>query len=134
MSDIKNTLKDAGHKVANTAKEVGHAVAEKAGQAADWVKEKTGLGEKSCGDPRSISDIQPHMTVISSCGCTMGKVDHLEGNAIKLTKNDSPDGQHHFIHSGWVARVDEHVHLSKNSEETRREWKSNAAACADCGA
>ena len=132
MSDIKNRLKDAGHKVADTAKEVGHTVAEKAGQAADWVKDKTGLGDKNCGAARSSSDIQPHMAVISSCGCTMVKVDHLEGNAIKLTKNDSPDGQHHFIPCGWVARVDEHVHLIKNAEETRRQWMSNAAACADC--
>jgi len=73
------------------------------------------------------------MEVVSSCGCTMGKVDHLEGGAIKLTKNDSPDGQHHFIPTGWVDRVDNHVHLKKNSQETEQGWKPDAAACAGCG-
>jgi len=130
MSDIKNTLKDAGQKVADTAKSVGHAVSEKAGEAAEWVKEKTGLGEQNCGPAKRVADIQPHMKVISSCGCTVGKVDHLEGNTVKLTKNDSPDGQHHFVPTEWVARVDEHVHLSKNADDTKREWKSSAAACA----
>jgi hypothetical protein len=117
MSDIKNTLKNAGHKIAEGAE-----------QAKEWVKEKTGLNN-NCGPAKSISDIQPHMEVISSCGCKMGKVDHLEGNAIKLTKNDSPDGQHHFVPVGWVTRVDEHVHLSKNAVETQKEWKVDATSC-----
>jgi hypothetical protein len=118
MSDIKNRLEDAGHKIA-----------EKAEQAKDWVKEKTGLGESHCGAAKSLNEIQPHMEVVSSCGCKMGKVDHLEGNAIKLTKNDSPDGAHHFVPMGWVARVDEHVHLNKDAEQTRRDWKSSASQC-----
>lgn len=121
MSDIKNTLKDAGHKVADAA-----------GHAKEWVEDKTGLG---CGSAKGVADIQPHMSVISSCGCTMGKVDHMDGNAIKLTKNDSPDGQHHFVPASWVDHVDNHVHLTKNADETKREWKSDAAACSggSCG-
>ena len=134
MSDIKDTLKDAGHKVAETAKNVGHKIAEGAEQAKDWVREKTGMEGKTCGTARSVTDIKPHMDVISSCGCKMGKVDHLEGSAIKLTRNDSPDGQHHFVPTGWVARVDEHVHLNKNADETRMGWKSEATACGSCGA
>jgi len=120
MSDIKNTLKDAGQKAAD-----------KAEQAKDWVEDKLGVG---CGTEKGVAGIQPHMSVISSCGCTMGKVDHIEGNAIKLTKNDSPDGQHHFIPMGWVDHVDNHVHLRKNSEETKAGWKSDAASCSTCGA
>jgi hypothetical protein len=53
-----------------------------------------------------------------------------EINAIKLTKNDSPDGQHHFIPKEWVESVDNHVHLRKNAEETLQEWKTDAASCA----
>ena len=86
-----------------------------------------------CGTQRSASDIRPQMEVVSSCGCRMGKVDHLEGGAIKLTKNDSPDGQHHFIPTGWVDHVDNHVHLNKDAEETKRGWKPDAASC-NCGA
>ena len=41
----------------------------------------------------------------------MGKVDHLDGDAIKLTRNDSPDGQHHFVPTSWVDHVDNHVEV-----------------------
>ena len=118
MSSIKDNLKGAAD-----------AVAEKATQAKEWVEDKTGLG---CGSAKANADIKPHMSVVSSCGCTMGKVDHLEGNAIKLTKGDSPDGQHHFVPVSWVDHVDNHVHLKKNSEETKAGWKSDATACAGC--
>ncbi len=126
MSNIKENLKDAGQKIAQAAKNVGETVTEKAAQAADWVKEKTGTG---CGTEKSITAIQERMSVIASCGKKVGVVDHLEGGAIKLTKNDSPDGQHHFIPMGWVDHVDNHVHLKKNSVETEREWKPDAMAC-----
>ena len=67
--------------------------------------------------------------VIASCGKKIGVVDRVEGNAIKLTKKDSPDGQHHFIPTGWVEHVDSHVHLTKNSMETEQGWKSDAMSC-----
>jgi hypothetical protein len=87
--------------------------------------------DRDCGQRRKVSDIQPQMEVISSCGCTMGKVDRMDGNAIKLTRNDSPDGQHHFIPANWVESVDNHVHLKKNAEETMQGWKSDAASCSN---
>lgn len=83
-----------------------------------------------CGSARSTADIQPEMIVMSSCGCTMGKVDHLEGDAIKLTRKDSLDGQHHYVPTSWVDHVDTHVHLKKNAEDTRNGWKADAASCA----
>lgn len=129
----KDKLKDAGRDIADTAKQVGQTVAEKATQAADWVKEKTGMGHKPMG-AADVAGIKPHMEVISSCGCRMGTVDHLEGGAIKLTRKDSPDGQHHFIPTNWVARVDEHVHLNKDAGETKSGWKADASACGSCGA
>jgi hypothetical protein len=132
MSDIKEKLTDAGHKVADTAAAAGHAVAEKAGQAADWVKDKAGMGPKE-GSDAGVAGIKERMDVIASCGKKVGVVDHVAGGAIKLTRKDSPDGQHHFIPTGWVARVDSHVHLTKNSVETEQGWKPDAAACASCG-
>ena len=111
MSNVKDTLKNAGE-----------AVKEKAEEAACWAKDKMGMGSKN------PADIQPHMPVISSCGCTMGKVDHVEGDRIKLTKNDSPDGQHHFVPTAWVDHVDNHVHLNRNADQTKQGWKSDAAA------
>lgn len=132
MSDIKETLKNTGQKVADVAKDVGHKIAEGARDAADYVKEKTGIGE-NCGSARSSSDIRERMDVIASCGKKVGVVDHVEGSTIKLTRNDSPDGQHHYIPTNWIDHVDAHVHLKKNSVETERGWKSDAAACEPVG-
>ncbi|HEX4607933.1 MAG TPA: DUF2171 domain-containing protein [Urbifossiella sp.] len=113
MSNLKDTLKNAGE-----------AVQKKAGEAADWVCEKTGMTSQN------PADIRPHMEVISSCGCKMGKVDHLEGSSIKLTKNDSPDGQHHFIPTAWVDHIDTHVHLNRDADETKRGWMATAGVSA----
>ena len=118
MSNIRDKAADAGLAVTGAVK-----------KAVEFVEDKTGLG---CGSAKGTMNIQPHMAVVSSCGCTMGKVDHMEGGAIKLTKGDSPDGQHHFIPADWVDHVDNHVHLKKNADETRQGWKSDAQACANC--
>lgn len=57
------------------------------------------------------SDIIKHMEVLDSLGAHVGIVDHVDGRRIKLTRRDSPDGQHHYIPLSAVARVDQHVHL-----------------------
>ena len=117
------------------AKEVGNRIAENVAHAADWVKEKTGVGPgRTEGSDAGVEGIRQHMDVIASCGTKIGVVDGVEATAIKLTKNDSPDKMHHFIPVGWVKNVDRHVHLSKNSEEAMKDWKSDAQACAACGA
>jgi hypothetical protein len=55
----------------------------------------------------------------------IGTVDHVEGDRIKLTKNDSPDGFHHYIPMAWVESVDGNtVHLSKDAQDVKREWQS----------
>ncbi len=71
-----------------------------------------------------LADIREHMDVIGSCGNVLGRVDHVEGGKIKLTKNDSPDGLHHFIPMSWVERVDSQVHVSKDCGEAMSEWES----------
>ena len=83
------------------------------------------------GTNAGIAGIKVHMNVIASCGNKVGVVDAVEGGAIKLTKNDSPDGQHHFIPMTWVETVDDRVHLNKNSKETFEQWKTQSASC--CG-
>ena len=60
------------------------------------------------------------MEVVGSCGNKLGVVDAVEGDRIKLTKHDSPDGQHHFVPSSWVTKVDNHVHLSKTAAKRRK--------------
>lgn len=138
---IKDKVEEAGHKIAEKATEVGHKVGEKMEQAADWAKEKAHQvgnrisettqkvehkAKESFGESSQsgiIADIREHMDVIGSCGNKLGKVDHVMGGEIKLTKNDSPDGQHHMIPTSWVTRVDSQVHLSKNCGEAKREWQ-----------
>jgi hypothetical protein len=69
------------------------------------------------------------MEVIASCGKKVGVVDRVEASALKLTRKDSPDNQHHFVPLNWIARVDSHVHLNMNSKEAVEGWNSNAASC-----
>jgi hypothetical protein len=75
----------------------------------------------------AITSIKEHMHVLGSDGILVGVVDHLEGkDKIKLTKNDSADGQHHFIDAGLIDHVDNSVHLSKTADEVMGEWESDA--------
>ena len=134
MADkLKDKVADAGHTVADAAKNVGHKIAKGTDNAVELVKEKTGMDGPVEGTNTGIAGVKEHMNVIASCGKKVGVVDHVEGSAIKLTKNESPDGQHHFIPVGWIERVDSHVHLKKNSQETEQGWKSDAVSCG-CGA
>jgi len=124
---IKNKVEDAAHNIAETASQVGHKVNEKLAEAADWVKDKAHMTaaslNESTGAVGSVADIREHQDVFASCGTKVGKVDHVEGDSIKLTKNDSPDGQHHLIPLSWVAKVHDHIHLNKDHREVQREWK-----------
>lgn len=62
-----------------------------------------------------LNAIRQHMDVIDSEGQVVGRVDSVDGARIKLTRRDSPDGQHHYVDNGDVARVDDHVHLSRSA-------------------
>ncbi len=87
--------------------------------------DKTGASlSESTGAVGSPSDIREHMEVYGSCGTKVGKVDHVQGDQIKLTKNDSPDGQHHLIPLAWVAKVHDHIHLNKDHKEVQSQWQS----------
>ncbi|MBC7646742.1 MAG: DUF2171 domain-containing protein [Pseudopedobacter sp.] len=64
------------------------------------------------------NQIQEHMEVICADGKHHGLVDHLEGEYIKLTKNSSSDGMHHWLPLSAIDHVDAHVHLRLNHEQT----------------
>jgi hypothetical protein len=69
--------------------------------------------------------IKDHMEVICSCGKHLGTVDHLDGDSIKLAKNDpASGGRHHWIPLEWVDHVDRKVYLNRNSEQAERDWKA----------
>ncbi len=76
------------------------------------------------GQVGRISDIREHMEVYASDGQCVGRVDHVQGDTIKLTKNDSPDGQHHRIPVSWVQNVHDHIHLNISGSEVRDRWQT----------
>ena len=68
--------------------------------------------------------IRERMEVVRSDGEHVGTVDHLDGSdRIKLMRNDSADGKHHFIPTDWVGHVDQYVHLNKPADEAIGEFK-----------
>lgn len=85
--------------------------------------------------------IRKDMQVIASDGDTLGEVDGLEGIGqdarIKMKRDTSPDGHHHYVALGDVSRVDEHVHLNRSASEVRSGWMlagAGAVAGATTGA
>ena len=62
------------------------------------------------------SGIKEHMEVIGSDGVHIGMVDKVEQDRIKLTRKDSPSGQHRYLPVGLVATVEgDRVRLSTSS-------------------
>src|SRR5215217_333019 len=67
------------------------------------------------------SKIREKMEVIGADGVHVGTVDRLDGNRIKLTKQDSGqgshEGHHHYIATALVAEVEgDKVRLSANAD------------------
>ena len=110
---MKDKVADAGHAVADAAKTAGHKIAECTEKAVDFVKEKTGIGGPAEGTDAGIAGIKEHMDVIASCGKKVGVVDNVGGGAIKLTKKDSSDGQHHFLPVGDESGVLQHLEVER---------------------
>jgi hypothetical protein len=58
---------------------------------------------------QASKDITEHMEVVGSDGGHVGTVDSVDGDRIKLTKGDDPDGSgqhHHFLPLSAVAQVE----------------------------
>ena len=64
--------------------------------------------------------IREHMPVVGSENQTFGQVDRVEGECIKLTKDQS--GQHHWIPMEWVRNVDDKVHVDRSGQQAMKEW------------
>jgi hypothetical protein len=133
---IDPQVETEGRQVAKPANQGRRKAGAPLEDTADW-PEKPAHGDGDSieeGDPEgqhpaqevlgSTAAIKEHMVVYGACGNAVGRVDRVEGDRIKLTKDDSPDGQHHFIPASWVARVDEDVHLGRDCDATRSEWQT----------
>ncbi|HVM36892.1 MAG TPA: DUF2171 domain-containing protein [Sphingomicrobium sp.] len=68
----------------------------------------------------SLDEIREHMQVIGADGVRLGTVDKIEGERIKLTRQDSGlahTDHHHYIPSGLIAGVEgDAVRLSANAD------------------
>ena len=62
------------------------------------------------------------MPVFGSDNMQLGMVDRVEGNTIKLTRDDS--GQHHWIPFDWVSNVDDRVHLDRPCQQAMQAWSA----------
>jgi len=70
-----------------------------------------------------LSQIKEHMPVVCSNNQQFATVDHVDGNAIKLTKDQS--GQHHWIPAEWVTQVDSQVHIDRPGQQAMKEWSTS---------
>lgn len=72
------------------------------------------------------SEIREQMKVVGSDRQPVGTVDKVEGDKIKLTKNDpQAQGKHHYIPSDWVDRVDgNEVCLRQKAQEACQQWQT----------
>jgi hypothetical protein len=71
----------------------------------------------------NASQIREHMEVIGSDGQRVGTVDKVEGDNIKLTKNDpEAGGQHRYIPLDTVESVEQNaVRLNMPAEQARQQ-------------
>ena len=68
-----------------------------------------------------------HMEVVGSDGGHVGRVDHVRGFDIDLTRIDTSTlGRHKTIPMSWVDYVDDKIHLLRTTDEARTRWTDTA--------
>jgi hypothetical protein len=72
------------------------------------------------------SEIVEHMEIVGSDGGHVGRVDHVVGDEIELTKLDLRSGlRHHMIPMSWVDRVEEDtVCLNRTKAAVKGAWRT----------
>ena len=64
--------------------------------------------------------------MVGSDGAHVGTVDHVRGDHIRLTKQDSAaGGHHHAIPSSWIQSVDDKVTLTKTADQAKQHWRDD---------
>ena len=67
-------------------------------------------------------NIKPQMPVVCSEDGQFGVVDHVEGESLKLSKDDK--GEHHYIPLAWVKSVDDKVHVDRPGKQVMKSWST----------
>jgi hypothetical protein len=73
--------------------------------------------------------IREHMEVVGADGGHVGKVDHVLGQEIELSRIDLGSGfKHHLIPISWVDRIEEgKVKLTLTKVEAKERWTEKKA-------
>jgi len=77
-----------------------------------------------------VSAITEHMEIVGADGGHIGTVDHVDGNRIKLTKNDSgAGGKHHYLPLSLIEDVDGgKARASFKAELAPQFWETDATS------
>lgn len=74
-------------------------------QFQDASRQQGGGGDLG-GAGQFASQIAKHQEVVDADGRHVGTVDHVDGDRIKLTRQDSADGEHHYVSLSEVAGIE----------------------------
>ena len=86
--------------------------------------EFSGWRQQREGKRQLLGNVREHMSVVGSDEQEVGKVDHVRGDHIILTKDDSEDGRHHEVSCARVDRVEgDKVILDQTAEEAKRRFQ-----------
>ena len=83
----------------------------------------------------NASQIREHMEVIGSDGQHIGTVDKIEGDQIKLTKDDpQAQGQHRYFPLDAVRSVEQNsVQLNMTAEQARQQAMGGSSSMGQAG-
>ena len=77
------------------------------------------------GKRQLLNQIREHMTVVGSDQEHVGTVDHVRGDHLILTRNDSDDGRHHKLSCSAIDRVEgDQVILDKTAAEAKQHFST----------
>ena len=78
----------------------------------------------------NAAQVKEHMEVVGSDGQHVGTVDHMDGDRIKLTRKDDPDGSgqhHHYISASSIASVEGNkVKLNMTAQQAKSQATGEA--------
>ncbi len=70
-----------------------------------------------------LRSVREDIPVVGSDGQRIGAVDKVEGDRIKLKRDDPQSGgHHHSFPSSWIERVEDQVVVNRSAEQAMREW------------
>lgn len=76
------------------------------------------------GQRGALRQVREQQEVVGSDGAHVGKVDHVRGDRILLTKSDKDaGGHHHSIPCSWIVEVGEKVSINRTAAQAQAAWK-----------